>query len=519
MVEPGRSAAPREREANKKATTSTSAAAAAMKKKLMMSKSKSKRPVVGKTEEQEQEKGSSRNRNIIRKKQSGHCTTTTEPESPSYRLALKSLFSCRNSHGHHHSQQAPPDTSSSSRSKKLGCSAPSICKLSSKDSDGGQRVGVASRPPLPPDDMREEPCKRRASVSGGASERCVKKPLKSDSTSSSSSNKQQQQQLTKGGGGGSSLSSSSSSGGGSFRAGMQLRRLSGCYECHMVVDPISGSTSMRATTTICPCPDCGEIFVRQESLQLHQSIRHAVCELGGDDTSRNIIEIIFQSSWLKKQSPVCKVERILKVHNTPRTLSRFEEYRDAVKARAAAAGVRAVSSCSSSSSSSRTRTTTTTTTKHPRCTADGNELLRFHCAALGCALGLNGATHLCDAAGAGCAACGIIRDGFRMTGAGGGVRTMATSGRAHDAAEQGGTGTEEQRRAMLVCRVIAGRVKRTAAQEGDEEQRPQLQAECDEEEEDYDSVAGSAGVYSNLEELLVFNPRAILPCFVVVYKA
>ena len=38
-------------------------------------------------------------------------------------------------------------------------------------------------------------------------------------------------------------------------------------------------------------------------------------------------------------------------------------------------------------------------------------------------------------------------------------------------------------------------------------------------EEEYDSVAGSAGVYSNLEELLVFNPRAILPCFVVVYKA
>ena len=55
-------------------------------------------------------------------------------------------------------------------------------------------------------------------------------------------------------------------------------------------------------------------------------------ELGADDTSRNIIEIIFQSSWLKKQSPVCKVDRILKVHNTPRTLARFEEYRDAVKA-------------------------------------------------------------------------------------------------------------------------------------------------------------------------------------------
>lgn len=34
----------------------------------------------------------------------------------------------------------------------------------------------------------------------------------------------------------------------------------------------------------------------------------------------------------------------------------------------------------------------------------------------------------------------------------------------------------------------------------------------------YDSVAGCGGMYSNLEELNVFNPRAILSCFVVIYK-
>lgn len=246
-------------------------------------------------------------------------------------------------------------------------------------------------------------------------------------------------------------------------------------------------------------------------------------ELGADDTSRNIIEIIFQSSWLKKQSPVCKVDRILKVHNTPRTLARFEEYRDAVKARAAG-GQQPVPVGANSSSSSTNR-------RHPRCTADGNELLRFHCATLACSLGLNGATHLCDAAGAGsgCAACGIIRDGFSSRSAGdGGVLTMATSGRAHDAvpvpAEGGGLGGEEaerqvQRRAMLVCRVIAGRVKRAKEEDQAVEEAAAAAEGEDEEEEEYDSVAGSAGVYSNLEELLVFNPRAILPCFVVVYKA
>ncbi|TKW23712.1 hypothetical protein SEVIR_3G004800v4 [Setaria viridis] len=460
MVEPGRSAAAREAN-TKKSSTSTGAA---MKKKLM-----SKKP--------EKEKDGSGGCRTTRK-QSSHCR---EPESPSYRLALKSIFSCRNS-------QQQPDSGSRS-SNKLGCSAPSICKL--KDSDSSQRQRVAQRPAA--DETAGEPCKRRASVSGG-SERRVKKPLSEVSSVS------KQLQLQRGG---SSLSSSSSSGGGSFRAGMQLRRLSGCYECHMVVDPVSGSgsgsSSMRATT-VCPCPDCGEIFVRQESLQLHQSIRHAVSELGADDTSRNIIEIIFQSSWLKKQSPVCKVERILKVHNTARTLARFEEYRDAVKAKAAA---------------QQQQQPAAKTTKHPRCTADGNELLRFHCATLACELGLNGATHLCSSSGGGgCGACAIIRDGFKINNAGdgGGVRTMATSGRAHDAVAGAPLDQEEEERrcrAMLVCRVIAGRVKRPT-QLGEEEEASS---------EEFDSVAASAGVYSNLEELQVFNPRAILPCFVVVYKA
>lgn len=67
------------------------------------------------------------------------------------------------------------------------------------------------------------------------------------------------------------------------------------------------------------------------------------------------------------------------------------------------------------------------------------------------------------------------------------------------AADDGGG---EKRRAMLVCRVIAGRAKKNMEGGGTEE---------------YDSVAGAVGVYSNLDELYVFNPKAILPCFVVIY--
>jgi hypothetical protein len=184
-----------------------------------------------------------------KQKQQPRQCTEPPPESPSYRLALKSLFSCRNSHGH--------PGGSSKRRRQLGCSsAPSICK----------QEEVKKKPA-----RTDEPCKRRASVSGSTSRdrerRCVmktKQPLSEEDTSTTT-------KLQRGG----SSSSSSTVAAGSFRAGVQLRRLSGCYECHhMVVDPILSSSSMRAAT-ICPCPDCGEIFVRQESLQLHQSMRHA----------------------------------------------------------------------------------------------------------------------------------------------------------------------------------------------------------------------------------------------------
>lgn len=102
--------------------------------------------------------------------------------------------------------------------------------------------------------------------------------------------------------------------------------------------------------------------------------------------------------------------------------------------------------------------------------------------------------------------CTIIRNGFE--GKDGGVRTTASSGRAHDAL---GSQVGEGRRAMLVCRVIAGRVKRVAEETTTMEEENLSGGS-------YDSVAQYAGMYSNLEELLVFNPRAILPCFVVIYK-
>lgn len=276
---------------------------------------------------------------------------------------------------------------------------------------------------------------------------------------------------------------SSSGGGGGHHA--SLRGLSGCYECRAInVEPMS--RRYPRPRELCACSQCGEVFNKADSLEHHQAIRHAVSELGPEDSGRNIVEIIFKSSWQKRDRPICQIDRILKVHNAARTVARFEAYRDAVRTRCRATAARAA--------------------------ADGNELLRFHPAALACPLGLNGATSLCDDDDA-CGVCAAIRHGFAPW-AGAhplGVRTTASSGRAHDcgaaaaAAQQAGGC-----RAMLVCRVIAGRVRRN-----DDDGR------AEEEEGAFDSVAGdeaASSVYGNLEELFVANPRAILPCFVVIYR-
>ncbi|KAL8030704.1 hypothetical protein ABFX02_14G302800 [Erythranthe guttata] len=278
----------------------------------------------------------------------------------------------------------------------------------------------------------------------------------------------------------SSLSVRSSSG-----RGLQLRKLSGCYECHAVVDP--ARYPLIPITSLNRCSECGEVFPEIEILEHHQAIMHAVSELGPEDSSRDIVEIIFKSSWLKKDNPVCQIERILKVHNTHRKIQRFEDYRDSVKARASISNNPAK--------------------RNPRCAADGNELLRFHSATLACPLGAHGSSSLCGSSPP-CGVCTIIRHGFQGNSKSG-IRTTATSGRAaRDCL--GGSAT---RGAMLVCRVIAGKVKRVgdADEDGGAGAAPIAGS--------YDSLGGCAGVYSNIEELYVFSSRAILPCFVVIYKA
>lgn len=149
---------------------------------------------------------------------------------------------------------------------------------------------------------------------------------------------------------------------------------------------------------------------------------------------------------------------------------------------------------------------TTTSKRVQRWAADGNELLRFHCFSIACELGYGENSSMCEL-NKRCRVCDVIRCGFPS-----GVDKVAfceRSWRAHKMMVKGdgsssssSNGGSMVRRAMFVCRVIAGRVA-----------YQQRQGLVNGEEGGFDSIVGRQ------KDLLVLNPKSVLPCFVVIYNA
>ncbi|KZV27145.1 hypothetical protein F511_31107 [Dorcoceras hygrometricum] len=231
------------------------------------------------------------------------------------------------------------------------------------------------------------------------------------------------------------------------------------------------------------CHKCGEQFGKWEAVEEHHLSKHAVTELIEGDSSRRIVEIICRASCSNTDNRVA-IERILKVHNMQKMLAQFEEYRELVIIKA-----------------------NKLAKKHPRCLADGNELLRFHGTTVECSLGLKGSCSLCTSSN--CHVCLILRNGFstkKELSDGIGVFTASTSSRALESIQESDNDAST-RKALIVCRVIAGRVHRPL------ENFQEFVGQSG-----FDSLAGKMGVHSNIEELYLLSPRALLPCFVVIYK-
>lgn len=194
-------------------------------------------------------------------KQNQATTSLPKPEKPASWAVVRSLFTCKHLQAQQQQQKQPQiqenekqqpqkqqkqeqPNEENKKNKKMNCSGSSLCS----------NTKVMHRPETSSSTSPENLKKRAAAamnIDGSSSSRSMKVPLKELNGSSSSS-----------------LSSP--------LRGIPFRKLSGCYECRMVVDPVLGFTrdpSLRAT--ICSCPQCGEIFMKPENLELHQTVRHA----------------------------------------------------------------------------------------------------------------------------------------------------------------------------------------------------------------------------------------------------
>ncbi|KAG4166478.1 hypothetical protein ERO13_A13G134500v2 [Gossypium hirsutum] len=201
------------------------------------------------------------------------------------------------------------------------------------------------------------------------------------------------------------------------------------------------------------------------------------CELNVGDPSRNIIELIFQSASMdpSKSKPSWKIKRVLKVKNSIEVLKRFEDYREKVIKKANQQHER-----------------------HPRSTIDGNELLLFYGTTMACCRKPKPVPELCKDPS--CRACRIIHSRFDMEFTRkNGVRLSTSSEEVCD--NMVSFKLKKLKRAVIVCRVIAGSIGNT----------------IDRTREDFDSI-GRLGPHSNLEYLVVPNPSAILPCFLIVFN-
>lgn len=205
----------------------------------------------------------------------------------------------------------------------------------------------------------------------------------------------------------------------------------------------------------------GRVMASRVTRRSHmpESYFPALTELPEGHPSRNVVEIIFHTSWSPKAFSG-RIEMVFKVQNLTRTVTRFEEHRELVKSKAVEDGIEGGSE------------------DHARCVADGNEVMRFHC------LGPANSGPYDPSGGA----------WTFHAGKGAAICTFSGSGNAHENAG-GGKG----RRAMMVCRVIAGRVRKRVGFETKD------RVGCD-------SVSGENN------ELLVFDSHAVLPCFLIIYK-
>ncbi|RAL54978.1 hypothetical protein DM860_013674 [Cuscuta australis] len=185
------------------------------------------------------------------------------------------------------------------------------------------------------------------------------------------------------------------------------------------------------------------------------------------------VDAIFRAGW--KHNVGYRIQKVFRVNCGEAVYKRFEVYRKIVKSKGRESGVR----------------------------RDGNEVLRYRGTGIACLLGFDRFSTTCRRKS--CGVCRTIGGCMNSEAMGRSPVTLSkTSWRAHRRVEKCGHGN--MRAAIVVCRVIAGRVARCS--------NGNIVSGEEEKDDTFDSVEYMDGS----EKLMVLDSRAILPCFVVLYE-
>ncbi|XP_060670241.1 uncharacterized protein LOC107435495 [Ziziphus jujuba] len=217
-------------------------------------------------------------------------------------------------------------------------------------------------------------------------------------------------------------------------------------------------------------------------------------ELDPEDISRKVVEMIVQKTSMEASKPSrSRIKSVIRIHYPIQMIERFEKYREKVKIMAYERYKR-----------------------HLRSTVDGNELLRFYPTTMACYSG-NYSNRIISQYGLcrdpKCRVCTILGCNFQMENMlKNGIPLSRYSDHQVFMRDDDDENTirnitrssakkKNIRRAVILCRTIAGIIANTVNGGGDN-----LNNE-------------SFSVHDNTSDwLTVPNPSALLPCFVVVYK-
>eukprot|EP00245_Coleochaete_scutata_P016262 TRINITY_DN750_c0_g2_i1.p1 TRINITY_DN750_c0_g2~~TRINITY_DN750_c0_g2_i1.p1 ORF type:complete len:406 (+),score=63.72 TRINITY_DN750_c0_g2_i1:162-1220(+) len=265
----------------------------------------------------------------------------------------------------------------------------------------------------------------------------------------------------------------------------------------------SGELAEKRALSCDVAKDCSLRFTSAEELELHRRIFHSVVPVCAPSKGQlnSTLGGLMGAGWLKGRNfqQYGVFESALDIRNTEVSVAGFESYRRTVIENA---------------NNNAGKFWKTPSHGSMKCKQDGNEVQRFYGTSLKCSLGINDKSRLCDSDR--CELCCILRSGFKFKRSkarskfGWGIHTSSTVNKAHEnykAMEEDHNGTK--RAAILVCQVIAGRVCKLP------------NAHVVGPPQGYDSVSlqtGGVNEATNFDELIVFDKRALLPLYAIIYR-